>query len=277
MNTTFIILVSLVVPIVMVVVIMGGLMKGQAKTDALLKTGLPARGRILQLGTTGGSVAVMGHRHLNLTLTVEVQSPINGAMYTTSFSQFISELQIPSVQPGAMVDLRIDPQNPQRMALAGIVPQGQAQGFGQQGFGQQGFGQQGYRQAAPVPMGMGVMTPNYGSAMPRIIIMMLVTTLPIAIIMGYVFIDWDSLLGRDSKSSSSSDDEDEAEEAPAKKSKSKDGVCARAAACCRVISQGGAASKACDNFDQPMMPVEGCKQALEGYETAAKSMKKSCD
>lgn len=271
MNTTFIIIVSLIVPIAMVVLIMGGLMKGQAKTDALLKTGLPARGRILQLGTTGGSVAVMGHRHLNLTLTVEVQSPINGAMYQAAFSQLISELQIPSVQPGAMVELRIDPQNPQRMALASVVPQGQ-----QQGFAQQGFGQQGYRQAPPMPVGVGVMTPNYGSAMPRIILMMLITTVPIAVIMAYVFVDWDSLLGRSSSSSSSSDDDEEdAEEAPKKKSKS-DGVCARAAACCRAVSQG-AGSAACDNWEKSMMPVDGCKQALEGYQTAAKSLNKTCD
>lgn len=249
----------------MVVVIMTALMKGQAKTDELLRTGLPARGRILQLGTTGGSVAVMGHRHLNLMLTVEVQSPINGAVYTTSFQQLVSELQIPSVQPGALVELRIDPHNPQRLALAGTLIQGQ-QGFSQQqGYRQPGLGQ---------PMGVNVMTPNYKSALPRIIIMMLVTTLPIAIIMGYVFVDWDSLLGRNS-TSDAADDDDEAD-APAKKKTKSKGVCARAAACCKVVSQG-AGAQACESYEKGLMPVDGCKQALEGYETAAKAMKKSCD
>jgi hypothetical protein len=263
--TGIIVILSIALPIVMVVVIMTALMKGQAKTDELLRTGLPARGRILQLGTTGGSVAVMGHRHLNLILTVEVQSPINGAVYTTNFQQLVSELQIPSVQPGALVELRIDPHNPQRIALAGTLMQGQ-QGFPQQqGYRQPGVGQ---------PMGVNVMTPNYKSALPRIIIMMLVTTLPIAIIMGYVFVDWDSLLGRNS-TSDAVDDEDETA-APAKKKTKSKGVCARAAACCKVLAQG-AGAQACENYEKDLMPVEGCKQALEGYETAAKAMKKSCD
>jgi hypothetical protein len=269
--TLIIILASVLLPIVLVVVIMGSLMKGQKQVDELLRTGMPARGRILQLGTTGGSVAVMGHRHLKLILTVEVH-PQMGAPYQASFEQLISELQLPSVQPGAEIDLRIDPRNPARMAMAGV-------GSGPMGQPQQAWGQQqpGYR-APPVmgPAPVAVMTPQYKSAMPMILIMLFVTTVPTAAILLYVFVDFSTMFG-----SSSSDEDEEKSEASdedgseKKKSKKKKGVCAQAAACCKVVG-GGAAASACDNFDDGM-PVEGCRQALDGYKKAAKAMNKSCD
>ena len=123
-------------------------------------------------------------------------------------------------------------------------------------------------------MGVSVMTPNYKSAMPRVIIITAISVLPVTVILGYTFIDWDSLLGRNSGSDAG--DEEESADAPAKKKTKSKGVCARAAACCKVVSQG-AGAQACDSFEKGMMPVEGCKQALEGYETAAKAMNKSCD
>jgi len=282
-----IILISTLLPIAIIALVLGGLMRGQQQTTQLLQTGMPARGRILQLGTTGGSVAVMGHRHLKLVLTVEVQ-PQMGAPYTATFEQLISELQIPSVQPGAMIELRIDRANPQRMALASVLPAGSAPmpqgpwgqpaGYGSpppmgmaggpMGMAGQPMGMAGAQQ----PMGIGVMTPQYKSAMPRIIFMMLLTTVPIAIVMGYFFVDWGRYFG-----SSSSESESESDESGTThtKKKAKGGVCKQAAACCKVIS--GSASSACDNFDSGMMPAEGCRQALDTYKQSAKQMKKSCD
>ncbi|NUO48572.1 MAG: hypothetical protein HOV80_06920 [Polyangiaceae bacterium] len=275
--TIVIILVSTILPIALVVVIMGALMKSQKQTDELLRTGTPARGRILQLGTTGGSVAVMGHRHLKLILTVEVH-PQMGAPYHATFEQLVSELQLPSVQPGAEIELRIDPRNPARMAMAGVGAQGMGQP--QAAWGQQ---QPGYR--APPAMGpapVAVMTPQYKSAFPMMAIIMFMTTVPIAVIMLYVFVDFGSMFG---SSSSSSDDDDEksksdsdetdSDSKKSKKKKSSGGVCAQAAACCKVIS-GGVADDACKNFEKGM-PVEGCRQALDGYKTAAKAQNKSCD
>ncbi len=207
--TTIIILVSVLLPIALVVLIMGSLMKGQKATDELLRTGMPARGRILQLGTTGGSVAVMGHRHLKLVLTVEVH-PQMGAPYQATFEQLISELQLPSVQPGAQIELRIDPRNPARMALAGVgggpmaqqpmgAPMGQPMG-GYPGQQQGAWGQQQPMGAAPgmQPMGvqpMAVMTPQYKSAFPMMAIIMFMTTVPTAAILLYVFVDFGSLFG----------------------------------------------------------------------------------
>jgi hypothetical protein len=236
--TTVIILVSVLLPIVLVVTIMGSLMKGQKATDELLRNGTPARGRILQLGTTGGSVAVMGHRHLKLVLTVEVH-PQMGAPYQATFEQLISELQLPSVQPGAQIQLRIDPRNPARMAMAGVgggpmaqQPMGQAMG----GYpGQQPMG--GYPGQQPMGMQpMAVMTPQYKSAFPMMAIIMFMTTVPVGAILLYTFVDFGSMFG----GSSSSDEDDETksddEEKPKKKSLVRR-ICGRAKGA-RVVVQG---------------------------------------
>lgn len=273
--TTFIILVSAVVPILLVVVILGAMMRSQKATDDLLQRGTPARGRILQLGTTGGSVAVMGHRHLKLVLTVEVW-PQMGQPYTASFEQLISELQLPSVQPGAQVELRIDPQNPNRIALASV---GGAAGMAQQPMGQQPMGP-GAAWGAQAPMGapmpVAVMTPQYKSAVPMIAIIMFFTTVPTAAILLYVFWDFGSLFGSSSRSSDDEDDETgSASDEDEKPKKKKGGVCAQAVRCCKVVAQGAAAS-ACENFEKGM-PVEGCRQALDGYKQGAKALGKSCD
>ena len=287
--TGAIILLSVLVPILIMVVIIYFMMRGQKANDDLLQRGIPARGRILQLGTTGMSVAVMGHRHLKLTFGVEVQ-PQAGPPYVANFEQLLSELQIPSVQPGAQVELRIDPQNPQRMAIASILPaQAPQQAWGQQAFGQQpGWGQQqaqapggwgaGPAQFGAAPIPVGAMTPNYKRAVPFMIFMMLITTVPVGLVMFFAFYDtglW-SFGGAGSERASSSDEtvEDE-DEAPKKKKKGSGGVCAQAAACCRVVS--GDTQASCDNFEKMGMPVAGCEQSLEAFRKSAKAMKKSCD
>lgn len=259
MNITTIIIFSAVFPIVLVVGIVAMLMNSQAKTNKLLQTGTPAQGRILQLGTTGQSVAVMGHRHLKLVLTVEVQSPY-GAPYVASFEQLISELQIPSVQPGAIVELRIDPANPQRIAMAGVVPQQQQQ----QAWGAQPAG---YRAppAHGAPMVMGVAQPNYKRSLPFILIMMFVTTVPVTVILLWQFGSFGSMFGG---SSSTSDD---------KKGGSKDenkgsSVCEQAKKCCKVI---GGENAGCDNYSK--MPEEGCRISLDGFKQSAKAQNKTCE
>lgn len=261
MNITTIILLSAIVPIVLVVGILGLLMSSQAKTNKLLQTGTPAQGRILQLGTTGQSVAVMGHRHLKLVLTVEVQSPF-GAPYVATFEQLISELQIPSVQPGAIVELRIDPQNPQRIALASVVPpQQQQQAWGAPP------GPAGYRAPAPVaaPIAMGVAQPNYKRSLPFIAIMMFVTTVPVTVILLWQFGTFGSMFG--GSGSDSSDDKKNGKD----KGKSDD-VCEQAKRCCKVI---GGENAGCDNYSK--MPVEGCRMSLDGFKQSAKAQNKSCD
>ena len=263
--TVVIVLLSVLLPIVLVVGVVRAMMKSQQVTDELLRTGVPAPARIVQLGTTGGSVAVMGHRHLKLILTVEVYPP-GAAPYRATFEQLVSELQLPSVQPGATVELRIDPRNPARMAMASV-------GVGQPMQGAPG----GFRQPmGPMggPMPVAVMTPQYKSAFPMMAIIMLITTVPTAAILLYVFVDFSTLFGGSSSSRAAESDESASEDEEEKPAKKK-GVCARAAACCKVVG-GEAGANACSNFEKGM-PVEGCRQALAAYEQSAKQLKKTCD
>jgi hypothetical protein len=288
-----IIVLSTLVPIVIIAVVIGGMMRSQASNDELLRTGLPARGRILQVGHTGGSVAVMGHRHLRLSLQLEVH-PAQGAPYVAQTTQLVSELQLASVQPGAAVELRVDPKNPTRIALAGfggpMGMQGQPMpgmpgqpsygqpSYGQPNYGQPSYGQPNYGQPSygqpGAPVGMpgpmpgqawgpsamvpvGVSQPNVKRALPMIIGITVFTTVPVAAILLYSFVDFRAFGGGSGKS--------------------KKGVCARAAACCKVVSGNTKGASPCDNFDSGMMPVEGCRQALEGYEKSAKALGKTCD
>ncbi len=247
---TWIIILSTVVPIVIVVAILLTLMRRQDKTSQLLQTGTPARGRILQIAPTGSSIAVMGHRHLQLQITCEVTQGM--APYTASFTQHISEVQLPSVQPGAFVELRIDPANPSRMAIASVVPQGQPMqqpgGWGQP---QGSFG---------APIAIGVSQPNVRSAIPFIVIMLVVTTVPTLGILWYVFRS-SSPFGFPSGG--------EQKDTPAG---SGGDTCEQAAKCCKVVTpQGGV----CDNYKN--MPEAGCRSALDGLKQSAKAMKKTCD
>lgn len=84
------------------------------------------------------------------------------------------------------------------------------------------------------------------------IVIMLVTTVPITLIMLYTFVDFSGLTGGGPEG----------------------GYCEAAARCCKTVSSGSAA---CDNFAGSGMPVEGCKQALEGYEKSAKALGKTCE
>ena len=112
--------------------------------------------------------------------------------------------------------------------------------------------------AQPMMMGgqgMAFGGPQLGGAMKKsmrfAIIMMVVTTVPIAIIMAAVFVDWSAIIGDDG--------------AP------KGGWCKGAARCCKVVH--GAAPD-CDKWKD--FPGSGCKSVYEGYEKAAKGMGKTC-
>lgn len=216
---------------------------------------------------------MMGHRHLRVTLTIEVH-PQMGMPYTTTVEQLISELQIPSVQPGAAVELRVDPQNPQRVAVAATGAMGAQPYSGQPYPGQPQPGA--YRGPQPV-MVQGIGQPNYKSAFPRIALIMFITTVPVTVILAYTFIDFRSMFGGSSSSSSDSEESSSAEsDAPKKKKKKKQSACEEAAACCRAIAgDNKAAAKNCDNYG--MMPVEGCRQTVDAMKPQVEKMGKTCE
>jgi hypothetical protein len=88
-------------------------MSGVAETKRLQESGVAARARILEIWDTGITVnqdPVIGIR-------AEV-TRADGTTYTASIPKsLISRLDIPRFQPGAVVDVRIDPQDSSKVAL----------------------------------------------------------------------------------------------------------------------------------------------------------------
>lgn len=82
--------------------------------------GTPARARIVNIGSKGG--AVNGHPNIDFELEVTVpgQDP-----YRVSLTARVSKLAIPRVQPDALIDVRVDPDDRQRILLdAALTPYG---------------------------------------------------------------------------------------------------------------------------------------------------------
>jgi hypothetical protein len=88
-------------------------MSGVAETKRLQKSGVAARARILEIWDTGITVnqdPVIGIR-------AEVTRE-DGTTYTVTIPKsLISRLDVPRFQPGAVVDVRIDPQDSSKVAL----------------------------------------------------------------------------------------------------------------------------------------------------------------
>jgi hypothetical protein len=301
-STLIIVLVSTVVPIAFMVFIFakvfGGITKRTQDTERLMATGMPAQGRVLGISTTGTSLTVMGHRHLDLVLQMEVQLP-GRPPYMAQFNQLVSELRVPSLQPGAMVQLRVDPTNPMHMVVADGAPAGgaaqwpgaaaPAAGFGAMGPPAPGFGGMspppapGFGGMSPPPApGFGGMSPapaaGFGGMGPAPGMM---GAMPGA---GFGAPDMGGALKKSWRFSiimmvvttvpvlvillavfvdwSALFGGDGAP---------KGGWCKGAARCCQVVHGGAAECEQWKNF-----PGSGCKDVYDGYERAAKAMGKTC-
>ncbi len=122
-------IVAIAFSVFMMVRVFGGLAKGSAERDRLLRVGIPARARVLGVQMGGMTVTVGVDRQLQLVIGAEIH--IDGRPpYPAQITALVSELQIPQVQPGAWLDVRVDPQVPTTIALiaTGALPPGG--GFG---------------------------------------------------------------------------------------------------------------------------------------------------
>jgi len=136
--------------------VVGGLARGTAERDRLLRVGYPARARILGVQMGGMTVTVGVDRQLQIIINAEIHAE-GRAPFPAQITALVSELQIPQVQPGAWAAVRVDPMNPANIALeaTGVGPPGTpGPGFGG-GFAQApgGFG-------AAAPGGFGAATPG---------------------------------------------------------------------------------------------------------------------
>ncbi len=247
--------------------VFGGLAKNKAERQRLLTQGIPARGRILNVQMGGMTMTVGVQRHLQLVIQAEIQ-PNGGAPYQATLTEMISELQVPQVQPGASIAVRVDPTNPMKMALESVGAPGAqpAQGYAAPGgaYGQAPGG--GYAQAGGQP---GYGAPG-GYAAPQMQAVAGVPKMPkgakIGLVIGIigalvgvgvgVVVVLVNVLGVGLGDATAGDS-----------------VCARAARCCEAI---GGPPDACKNHAKMGVPDSACEMALDGYERAAKAQGKTC-
>jgi hypothetical protein len=88
-------------------------MSGQSEARRLQGVGIPATARILRIWDTGMTLnddPVVG-------LEVEITRPDGSVYQTTIPKSRVSRVDIPQVQPGANVPVRIDPDHPLVVAL----------------------------------------------------------------------------------------------------------------------------------------------------------------
>jgi hypothetical protein len=219
--------------------VIGGLTKTAREEARILQTGMPARAQILQVQMGGMTVTTGVHRRLEVIISLQVQPP-NGAPYMTQVKTLVSELNIPQIQPGAWAQVRIDPMNPQKVAIEGFgvataqpAPVG---GYRQPagGLGQPGMPmQQGFVPVAPaggfkLPLGAKI-----GLAIGAVCALGGIGAAIVAVL-------WNTGIGGPSE------------------------VCKEVRDCCRKMSSG---SSNCDNYTKQTGPIADkvCEETLASY------------
>ena len=280
-----------VVTLAIVFMVFKNIGKGLSDKAKLLQTGIPAQARVLGVQHSGSSMSIGAHRHVELIMHLEIY-PHGGQAYQLQTTQLISELQLATMQPGALLQIRIDPANPNNIAIAGpdlsagYPGVGTAQGYPQAGYPGapqpwQSGGQQPW-QAPGSPMGgapgqvpgalgaPGYPQPfGYGQAahamaaqtadrvnrgMKRAFIMSAVIMVLVTIPLAAVFVDWSAF--------GFSGDSDAPE----------GGYCSALVRCCKTVFPG---SGNCDKWQG--LPGSGCKSAYESHKRSAEAMGKKCE
>jgi hypothetical protein len=85
---------------------------GMAHKAQLAQTGIPASGQIVQVQQTGRLINYNPEVHA----VVQVQHPQMGS-YQAQTTCVVPQIAIPQIQPGAQVQVRINPTNPQDIAV----------------------------------------------------------------------------------------------------------------------------------------------------------------
>lgn len=98
---------------------------GSPEEKRILATGRSARAKIISLGESKEGIVTINEQPL-VTLKLEVYDG-NKPPYQVEIERIISRLEVPKLQPGAMLAIKIDPQNPQKVV---IDPTGKGLGEG---------------------------------------------------------------------------------------------------------------------------------------------------
>ncbi len=250
--------------------VFGGLSKNKQERERLLREGIQAGARLLAVQMGGMTMTVGVHRHLELQLQLEVQMqgrPPYMAMLTT----MVSELQVPQLQPGAMLTIRVDRNDPMKVALEGVgSPQPQGYGgpppmmggapnpyggpspYGGPGMYSPGMGGMGGHGMMPIggtpamPAGAKIgLWIGIGGALVGVIVAVVV-----------VFVNVGGVgLGSASEG---------------------DGVCAQAVRCCEVVAAGKPSAANCKNLGKLGVPASACESSLKSFSDSAKTQGKTC-
>lgn len=259
--------------------VFGGLSRQNAETQRLLQVGIPASARILGTRMGGMTMTVNAHRHLQLVIQLQVH-PTGRPPYQTQLTTLVSELQVPQLQPGAMVQVRIDPANPNKLALEAVGMPGAAPGMAAPGMA----GHAAPQAAVPRMQYGAAPRQQYGAspgAAPGMIPVQPVTMpagAKVGMVMGIlgalvavgvsVFVS----MGVGSTSSSTTTP---GVTVPAAEAATSSEVCTKAVRCCEVVS-GANAANSCGNLSQPGVPDHACQSSLDGFVRAAEAMGKTC-
>jgi len=265
--------------------IFGGLGKANAERERLLREGVQARAQLLAVQMGGMTMTVGVHRHLQLQLQLQVQMP-GRPPYQTMLTTMVSELQIPQLQPGAMLTVRVDPRDGNKVALEGVgapggygapAAMGAPGGYGAPaGFGSQaGYGVPPAGYGGPAygaPTGFGGAPSGYGGppgtmplgGMPAIPARAkvglwigvggAVLGVMVAIVMVMV-----NVVGVGLGSAGTGD-----------------GVCAQAVRCCEAAAGKNGSAEHCKNLGKIGVPVSACEQSLQSFREAARVQGRSC-
>jgi hypothetical protein len=110
--TLLFVLVSLAVP----GVFLYGMFKNRQMTQELLRTGAPGSAQVLAVQQTG----VYVNHNPQCRMTLEVQPADAGPSFVSSVTAVVPMVALSRVQPGAVLDVRYDPKDTSRLAIAGM-------------------------------------------------------------------------------------------------------------------------------------------------------------
>ena len=101
-----------VVTIILMIMVFRKVFGGIKQTNQLLATGEAAQAKILKMWDTGATL----NENPQVGLLLEVHA-VNRSPYQVETKCFVSRVKIPQVQPGAVVNVKIDRQDAAKVAL----------------------------------------------------------------------------------------------------------------------------------------------------------------
>jgi len=249
--------------------VFGGMRKAEAERQRLLREGIQAGARVLAVQMGGMTVQMGVHRHLQLHLHLEVQPP-GRPPYQAMLTTMVSELQIPQLQPGAPLTVRIDPRDPSKLALEGAGSPAAGYGAPVVGYGMGAPPAYGapspygapVAYGAPAPYGEPGMVPIGGlprtPAGARVGMWIGIGGAVVGVVVAVVVVLVNVVgVGLGSASAGNS-------------------VCAQAVRCCEAAAGGSASAANCKNLGKIGVPASACEQSLESFREAAKAQGRSC-